>query len=234
MAIYQIETAFRSVREQIDEAARRAGRQPEQVTLVAVSKTRSVNEIREVVAAGATDLGENYVQEMVAKHEALADLPDIRWHAIGHLQRNKIRQIVGFCSLIHSVDSTRLADEIQARAEGVGRTQPVLLEVNIAGEDTKFGLSPEDVEPVAQHVCGLSHLSLRGLMGMTPYAVEPEESKRYFQALRELSEKLAANLPPGSMADLSMGMTQDYQIAVEQGATLVRVGTAIFGKRPEA
>ncbi len=234
IAMNQIETAFRQVREQIDEAARRAGRLPEQVTLVAVTKTRSVDEIREVVAAGATDLGENYVQEMVAKHEALADLPGLRWHAIGHLQRNKIRQIAGFCSLIHSVDSTRLADEIQARAEGAGRRQPVLLEVNIAGEDTKFGLAPGDVEAVAQHVTSLNHLDLRGLMGMTPYAADPEESRRHFQALRELSEKLAANLPPGSMTELSMGMTQDFQIAVEQGATLVRVGTAIFGKRREA
>lgn len=221
------------VRARIADAARRSGRSADDVLLVTVSKTRSLEEIAEAIDAGARDLGENYVQELVEKQAALAaeGRDDVRWHAIGHLQRNKVRHIAAFCRLIHSLDSTRLADEIQKRVGAAGRTQPVLIEVNVAAETSKFGVSPEAAKPLAEHVAGLGDVELRGLMAMTPYDISVDESRRYFARTREVAEALARDLPDGAMSELSMGMTQDYESAVEEGATMVRVGTAIFGKR---
>jgi pyridoxal phosphate enzyme (YggS family) len=178
-------------------------------------------------------LGENYVQELVDKRGLLGGgqhEPPL-WHAIGHLQRNKVKYLVGQCALIHSLDSPRLADEMNQRAEQVGGAQPVLIEVNIAGEDTKFGVQPRDVEALAQYLAQLGSVRLQGLMAMTPYQAGADEARRYFGEVRELASRLGRNLPEGAMATLSMGMTQDFEIAVEQGATLVRVGTAIFGER---
>ena len=228
-----IAAAYQEVNARIADAARRAGRDPQAVTLVAVTKTRTVEEVEQVIAAGAADLGENYVQEMVARHETLAGHGDLRWHAIGHLQRNKVRFITPFCALIHSVDSARLADEIDRRSGQHGRRQPVLVEVNVAQEASKMGVPPDEVESLAQHVASLDNLRLQGLMAMTPYGVGPEDSRRHFARLRELAGALSPALPQGAMETLSMGMTQDYETAVEEGATLVRVGTAIFGPRSD-
>lgn len=230
-----ITAQFEEVRQRIGAAATRVGREPDDVTLVTVTKTRTPDEIEQAISAGATDLGENYVQELVAKREALVQRGHeaVRWHAIGHLQRNKVKYLAPLCHLIHSVDSARLADEIEARAAQHDRRQGVLIEVNAAGEASKFGVSPGEAGGLAQHVAGLAHVDLRGLMTMTPYGAGADESRRWFSALRELAEKLGRELPAGAMAELSMGMTQDYEHAVVEGATIVRVGTAIFGARRE-
>ena len=228
-----IAAAYEAVRERVAAAAARSGRTPEAVTLVAVSKTRSVEEIMQVLEAGARDLGENYVQELVAKRKARAAKGprDLRWHVIGTLQRNKVKYIAPFCALIHSLDSRALADEIERRAAQCDRKQPVLIEVNIAGETSKSGVSPAEAQELAEYVVGLTHVELRGLMTMTPYGASETECRRCFASLRQLGERLGRDLPPGAMAELSMGMTQDYEWAVEEGATIVRVGTAIFGPR---
>lgn len=224
--------ALEQVRERITAAALRAGRDPFAVTLVAVSKTRSIEDILEAVAAGAAHLGENYAQELVVKAEELQrrELP-VKWHFIGHLQRNKARFLAPFCHLVHAVDDLELARELDRRARQHGRRQPVLLEVNIAREESKFGVGPGEVGALAEDVACLQNIELRGLMAMTPLGASSDEASRLFAQVRELSQRLAANLPPGAMSELSMGMTQDFEAAVEQGATLVRVGTAIFGPR---
>jgi pyridoxal phosphate enzyme (YggS family) len=229
----KIAEALEQVRQRIDAAASRAGRDASQITLVAVSKTRSVEEILEAVGAGAVDLGENYVQELVAKREELErrQVP-VRWHFIGHLQRNKAKFLTPFCHLIHAVDDLELARELDRRAAQHDRKQAVLLEVNIAGEQTKFGVAPEEAAALAEGVAALPNLQLRGLMAMTPLGASADEAARLYAQVRELAEQLGRNLPPGSMGELSMGMTQDFEVAVEQGATLVRIGTAIFGPRP--
>lgn len=228
-----IAEAFREVKERVAQAAQRSGRQPEDVVLVAVTKTRPLSDVEQVIAAGARDLGENYVQELVSKQQALTT-PDgscLRWHLIGHLQRNKVKYVVPGCHLIHTVDSERLAEEVARRASAASRPQPVLLEVNMAGEESKYGVAPAEAAPLAEHVAGLAGVQLRGLMTMTPYGAPADEARRLFAGLRELAQRLQVGLPAGSMAELSMGMTQDYEIAIEEGATLVRVGTAIFGQR---
>lgn len=224
--------ALEQVRERIHAAAARAGRSPSAVKLVAVTKTRSIEDILDAVGAGAADLGENYVQELVAKREELQrrELP-VQWHFIGHLQRNKARFLAPFCHLIHAVDDLELARELDRRAGQQGRRQPMLLEVNIAGEESKFGVAPTELGALAEAVAQLAHVELRGLMAMTPLGASDDEASRLFGQVRELSEDLGHSLPPGAMSELSMGMTQDFEAAVEQGATLVRVGTAIFGPR---
>ncbi len=222
------------VRERIAEAAGRAGRRPEEVTLVAVTKTHPPEVALEAVRAGALDLGENYAQELVAKKEALeaAGVQGVRWHFIGHLQRNKVKYIAPFIHLIHSVDSLRLGQEISKRAQQAGRRIPVLIEVNVSGEETKFGVPPEQVRELAEGLLELEGVELQGLMTMAPIAEDPEQVRPIYRRLRELAEELAASgLPEQSMRHLSMGMTQDFEVAVEEGATIVRVGTAIFGPR---
>ena len=230
-----IARALAEVQDTVAAAAERVGRSPDDVLIVAVTKTRALEEIQDALAAGAVDLGENYVQELVGKHEALEErgYSNVRWHAIGHLQRNKARNLAPFCHLMHSVDSQRLADEISKRAAANQRTQPVLIEVNVAAEASKFGVPAEEADGLAQYVAGLPHVELRGLMAMTPYGVAEDVCRRHFVQMRELAARLGADLPPSAMAALSMGMTQDYEVAVEEGATMVRVGTAIFGKRRE-
>ena len=219
------------VRERIAAAAERSGRSPDQIVLVVVTKVRTIEEIREAIAAGATDLGENYVQEMVEKASALEDA-DLRWHAIGHLQTNKVRHIAPFVSLIHSVDSLKLAREVDKRAAANDRKQPVLLEVNASAEASKFGLDEQGLFELAPQVIELANTRLAGLMTMAPYSDDPETSRPYYRRLRQLRDELAARGIPGdNLRQLSMGMTQDLEVAVEEGATLVRVGTAIFGPR---
>ena len=222
---------LRTVRDRIAAAATRAGREPGEVTLVVVTKTRPMDEVRAAIEAGATDLGENYVQELVAKAEGFGD-SDVRWHAIGHLQTNKVRQVAPVVSLVHSLDSLRLAEEIDRRAAAAGRTIPALVQVNVAGEDSKFGVDEAGLMDLAPPVMQLQNVRLAGLMTMPPFVEEGEDNRLHFARLRELRDGLTAlGIPADNLRELSMGMTSDYEVAVEEGATLVRVGTAIFGPR---
>jgi pyridoxal phosphate enzyme (YggS family) len=211
-----------AVRARIADAAQRCGRAPGDVTLVAVSKLQPTDAIAAVYAAGCRDFGENYVQELAAKHAALAG---VAWHFIGHLQRNKVAPLLASEPvLIHGVDSRRLLAEIDKRASKPAR---VLLHVNIAGEDTKSGCAPSEVEALVDAATGMRNVVLRGLMTIPP-AEDAEAARPHFRALRELAERLGRDRLP----ELSMGMSADYEVAIEEGATIVRVGTAIFGARP--
>jgi pyridoxal phosphate enzyme (YggS family) len=215
----------------IREAAERTGRDPDSVTLVAVTKGRTPEEVLALLEAGCLDLGENRAQELREKMEALSDRPWgswPRWHFIGHLQRNKVNLVVGKVSLIHSVDSLRLAETISRRAQNLGITQEVLVQVNVSGEPTKSGISPGELEDFLKKAICLPGLSIRGLMTMAPVVSDPEEARPYFRELARLLKR-AREVFPGSRLDLmSMGMTQDFEVAVEEGANLVRVGTALF------
>jgi pyridoxal phosphate enzyme (YggS family) len=214
------------VRGRIAAAAQRAGRSAESVTLLAVSKTKPEAQIREAYAAGQRDFGENYVQELSAKAAALADLPGLRWHLIGPLQRNKVKPVVPVAALVHTVDRPALAQEIEKRAAAAGRVVPVLLEVNVSGEASKAGCPPAEAGALAGAVRAMPHLALRGLMTIPPDTGDREQARPFFAALRALRDRL------GDLPELSMGMSHDFEIAVEEGATIVRVGTAIFGSRP--
>jgi hypothetical protein len=218
----------RDVDRRIADAARRVDRNPDAVTLVAVSKTWPVDVIAEALEAGITDLGENRAQELKQKVAVLGDRP--RWHFIGHLQTNKVRSVVGSVVLVHSVDRFGLAEAIARRASALGLTQEVLIEVNIAGETRKHGAEPQRAPALAEEVAALDGIRVRGLMTMAPFTDDPEDSRPHFAALRELGASLRQRLPEA--AELSMGMTRDFEVAVEEGATLVRVGEAIFGARP--
>jgi len=216
---------LRVVRERIDAAARKVGRSGQDVTLVAVTKTRTVDEIREAIACGVTDVGENYVQEAELKYGEIGER--LRWHFIGHLQKNKARHVVEFASMIHSIDSQGLAHEVGRRAEAIGKCVDVLMEVKISGEDTKFGIDPDESLTLADKISKVSGIRLCGLMGMAPFTPEPEGARPYFSMLRKLWDKL----PDEQRLCLSMGMTHDFEIAIEEGANMVRIGTAIFGLR---
>jgi pyridoxal phosphate enzyme (YggS family) len=215
----------------IGAAAQSCGRRPDSVKLVAVSKTVPVEKIREGILAGVVDLGENYVQEAREKIETLADQP-LTWHFIGHLQSNKAKYAARMFDLIHSVDSVKLAQALDKEARKNGKLQPVLIQVNIAGEQTKSGVSEAAAVELVKQVSRLENLSVRGLMTMPPYFNAPEKVRPFFRKLRELRDRIAAmNLPGVSMDELSMGMTGDFEAAIDEGATLVRIGTAIFGER---
>lgn len=225
---------LRRVRERLAAAAERVGRGPEEITLIAVSKTRGAEEVAAAAAAGARDFGENYVQELVAKAQALAGRPEAapRWHFIGHLQRNKAKHLAGLCTLIHSVDSPRLAAEIAHRAAPAGGRQPILLQVDLGGEATKSGCPEPDLPALVEAVMGLQGLDWQGLMTITPLTEDPEEARPYYRRLAALRQELLdRGLPPANLRHLSMGMSNDYEVAITEGATLVRVGTAIFGPR---
>lgn len=221
-----------AVRERIARAVARAGRRPEDVTLVAVSKTFPPPAVREVFFAGITDFGENKVQEAEGKMEALADLAarGLRWHLVGHLQSNKARKAGAFFDLIHTLDGADLARRLDSIGAGEGKSIRVLVQVDLAGEETKFGVPESHLFPLLESLQSLSSLRLEGLMILPPYNEDPEKSRPYFRWLRELRDKgTAAGLLRGR--ELSMGMSHDFEAAVEEGATLVRVGTAIFGSR---
>ena len=225
---------LQSVLDRIASACERTGRDPAEVTLVAVSKTRSPGEAIEVMQAGQLDLGENYVQELLEKRDAVevSGFAVGRWHLIGHLQTNKVKYVAPFCHLIHSVDSIKLATEIDLRAGQHGRRQAVLLQVNVAAEEAKSGAAEEGLIELARETMALPNVDLRGLMVIPPLAEHTEGSRPFYRRLRELAEELgAAGIPASSLQHLSMGMTGDFEVAVEEGATLVRVGTAIFGPR---
>ncbi len=222
------------VREQVAAAARRAGRQPENIELIAVSKTFSPALIREAYAAGVRRFGENRVQEFAAKIEALRDLREVEWHMIGHVQANKAAKAVELFDFVDSVDTLRVARRLNTAAAQAGKNLTALLEINIGGEPAKSGVAPEstELEDILQAAAELNDLHIRGLMTVPPFADDPEEARPYFRRLRDLQEQIAArNLPGVEMDMLSMGMSHDFQIAIEEGATCVRVGTAIFGGR---
>lgn len=221
------------VRENCKAACMKAGRSEEDMTLIAVSKTKPVSMLEEAYAAGCRDFGENKVQELVDKYEVLPK--DIRWHMIGHLQRNKVKYIVDKAYLIHGVDSFRLAEEISKEALKKNVTASILIEVNAALEETKFGVSPEETEELVRQIAKLPGIQVKGLMTIAPYVDDPEENRQYFALLRQLSVDIASkNIDNVCMNVLSMGMTGDYAVAIEEGATYVRVGTGIFGERQYA
>jgi PLP dependent protein len=215
---------WREIRARVDAACARVGRSPGDVTIVAVSKTHPAESVREAAAAGATDFGENYAQEFVGKR---AGAGDVRWHFIGRLQSNKAKLVAGHVALVHAVDSEGLARELGKRAAQV---QPVLLSINAAGEDTKGGITADTAEAVARAIVATPNVRLDGLMTMPPPTEDPETSRPYFEALRELRDRLAAALGQ-PLPVLSMGMSDDFEIAIACGATHVRIGTAIFGPR---
>lgn len=225
-----IKENIRYVEQVIDKACEDAGRNREDVTLIAVSKTKPVEMLKEAYDTGCRDFGENKVQELVDKYEVMPK--DIRWHMIGHLQRNKVKYIVDKVYLIHSVDSLRLAEEISKEAVKKNITVDILIEVNVAGEETKFGTGIEDAKQLVREAAKLPNVHIKGLMTIAPIVEKAEENKQFFQQLKKLSVDIAAeNIDNVSMEVLSMGMTGDYSVAVSEGATLVRVGTGIFGER---
>lgn len=218
------------VEEKIQAACNRSGRKREEVTLIAVSKTKPVSMIKEAYGAGIRVFGENKVQELTEKYDQLPS--DIQWQMIGHLQRNKVKYIIDKVELIHSVDSLRLLETIDREAAKKQLKAKVLLEVNMAREDTKFGLMPEEVMKFIDKVPEYPHVLLEGLMTIAPNTEDPETNRQFFCALRKLSVDIAdKNIDNIHMGVLSMGMTNDYEVAIEEGATMVRVGTGIFGKR---
>lgn len=222
------------VREQVAVAARRAGRQPEDIELIAVSKTFSPALIREAYAAGVRRFGENRIQEFAAKIEALRDLREVEWHMIGHVQANKAAKAAELFGFVDSVDTLRVARRLNTAAAQAGKNLTALLEINIGGEPAKSGVDPEstELEDILQAAAELNNLHIRGLMTVPPFATDPEEARPYFRRLRDLQKQIAARHLPGVEMDmLSMGMSHDFQIAIEEGATCVRVGTAIFGGR---
>jgi pyridoxal phosphate enzyme (YggS family) len=221
------------VQERIATACRRAGRRPEDVRLVAISKTMPAERIRAAYEAGLRDFGENRVQEASAKRPELSDLA-ATWHLVGHLQSNKARPARELFHWFHALDSFRLAERLEHSAVGNGEKLPVLLEVNLGGEETKAGVREEEVRALAEQVSQLMTLKLRGLMVLPPFFDDPEQARPFFRRLRELAKTIdSAELPNVSMQELSMGMSHDFEVAIEEGATMVRVGTAIFGPRRE-
>jgi pyridoxal phosphate enzyme (YggS family) len=225
-----IKENLKKVQERIEAACQRSGRKTSDVTLIAVSKTKPEEDIMALYETGQRDFGENYIQELRKKHD---DLPkDIRWHMIGHLQRNKVKYIAEYVSLIHSVDSLLLAQTIEKEAVKHDRVIPILIEVNVAREESKFGVSIEDAPKLADQIADLPHVRVEGFMTSAPFVEDPEEDRPFFRSLRQLSVDMnSKNYNNVNVNVLSMGMTNDFEVAVEEGSTMVRVGTAIFGER---
>lgn len=218
------------VRENIEKACKKAGRSVDEVTLIAVSKTKPYTDIEEALKSGTLDYGENKVQEMCEKYEILPK--NIRWHMIGHLQRNKVKYLVGKTELIHSVDSIRLAEQIEKEYAKKGETANILIEINMAQEESKFGITSQETEELIRKISTFEHIRIKGLMTIAPYTDNPETNRVYFRQMKKLSVDIRdKNIDNVSMDVLSMGMTGDYQVAIEEGSTMVRVGTGIFGER---
>lgn len=225
-----IQENLQEVREEIRNACRAAGRKEEEVTLIAVSKTKPVEMLREAYDAGVRDFGENKVQEILEKAPQLPD--DVRWHMIGHLQKNKVRQVIDKTVMIHSVDSVSLAAQIEKEAAKRNLDVDILLEVNVAGEESKFGFSPEETESAVREIAQFPHVHIQGLMTIAPFVENSEENRSVFQKLYQLNVDIKSkNIDNVNMVVLSMGMTGDYTVAVEEGASMIRVGTGIFGAR---
>lgn len=218
------------VRERVREACLRVGRAPEDVTLIAVSKTKPAQAVQEAYDAGARDFGENKVQEILQKKPVLPQ--DIRWHMIGHLQRNKVHQVIGKAVLIHAVDSLRLAEQIESEAAKRDLDVDVLLEINVAKEESKYGFFLEDAEEAIRAISAFPHVHIKGLMTIAPFVENPEENRGIFKKLYQFSVDINdKNIDNVTMGVLSMGMSGDFEVAIEEGATMVRVGTSIFGAR---
>ncbi len=231
-----VEDNLASIDDRISQAAARSGRNPHSVTLMAVSKTVEATQIRKAYQAGIRVFGENRVQEFACKTSALKDLPGAEWHLIGHLQTNKARKAVELFHAVDSVDSLRLAQKLDQAAQEAGKILPVLIEINVGGEENKSGVaagSPE-LEELLLGAATLKHLQVRGLMTIPPYTENPEGARPFFRKLRELRDSIAARgLAQIQLDVLSMGMSHDFEVAVEEGSTCVRAGTAIFGERPK-
>lgn len=220
------------IRGRIAEAARKSGRPASDVKLMAVTKTVDDRRIMQAIDAGVDVIGENYVQEARRKIELMGK--SVPWHLIGHLQTNKARHAVRLFDMIHSLDRIELARELDRRSQIAGIVTKVLIEVNISGEETKRGVAHRDALPLIREVSTLKNLSVHGLMTMPPWFDDPQDARPFFAALRELRDRVAAeNLPGVQMRELSMGMSQDYEVAVEEGATIVRIGRVVFGERPQ-
>ncbi|MBQ3558309.1 MAG: YggS family pyridoxal phosphate-dependent enzyme [Agathobacter sp.] len=218
------------VEQNIRTACEKSGRNRDEITLIAVSKTKPVSLLEEAYTTGVRNFGENKVQEMCDKYEVMEK--DICWHMIGHLQTNKVKYLIGKTALIHSVDSYKLACEIEKQAAKHNCVMDILIEVNIAEEESKFGLSEEEVIHLVKEVAKLPHVRIKGLMTVAPYVVDSEENRPFFRKIKQLSVDIDnENIDNVSMNILSMGMTGDYMVAIEEGATMVRVGTGIFGER---
>lgn len=224
-----VQANLRLVLERVAVAARKSGRQPSAVKLVAVTKNVPVEVMREALAAGVKAFGENRAQELLAKHPLLP--PEVEWHFIGHLQTNKVKHVIDKVCLIHSLDSWRLAQEISKRAQERGKVAQVLVQVNVSGEKTKYGLAVNEVKDFLLEVSALPGLAVRGLMTIAPLVPDPEEARPVFRELYRLAERLKVELPGISLDFLSMGMSNDYTVAVEEGANIIRIGSAIFGPR---
>ncbi|MCI9658406.1 MAG: YggS family pyridoxal phosphate-dependent enzyme [Lachnospiraceae bacterium] len=225
-----VQENYREVEEKVLRACERCGRDRREVTLIAVSKTKPVRMIQEAVEAGAVVFGENKVQELCEKYELLPK--ELHWHMIGHLQRNKVKYVVDKAELIHSVDSLRLAEEISKEAGKKNVQAGILIEVNVAEEESKFGVAVKDTEELIRSISGLPNICIYGLMTIAPYVEDPEENRPIFRSLAKLAVDIKKkNIDNVRMDVLSMGMTGDYEVAIEEGATMVRVGTGIFGGR---
>lgn len=221
---------LKKVEENIQKACDRAGRKREEVTLIAVSKTKPIEDIEEILEENIIDFGENKVQELCDKYEKISR--PVNWHLIGHLQTNKVKYVVDKVSLIHSVDSYKLAEQINKEAKKKNTVVPILLQVNIAKEDTKFGLEKEEVLPLIEQIKDMEGIQIRGLMTIAPFVTNPEENRVHFKNLYQLYVDIKRKSINNVIMDtLSMGMTGDYQVAIEEGATMIRVGTGIFGER---
>jgi hypothetical protein len=230
----EIPSRLVAIRERMEGACRRAGRPSSAVTLIAVSKTRTVEEVVSAVEAGITDLGENRVQEAEAKAPSVAakvgsTASPPRWHLVGHLQKNKVKKAVALFDRIHSLDSVELGERVDRAAEETGKVQPVLVQVDLALEPTKFGLPEKELLPTLEHLASLPRLSVDGLMVLPPYIEDPEGVRPFFRRLSELSAEARGHGLAG--CELSMGMSHDFEVAIEEGATFIRVGTALFGSR---
>lgn len=225
-----IKENLQEVNQVLINSCEKAGRAGSDVVLIAVSKTKPIEMLTEAYECGCRHFGENKVQELTEKYEVMPK--DIKWHMIGHLQRNKVKYIVDKVYLIHSVDSVKLAEEISKEAQKKNVTVSVLIEVNVAGEESKFGIKPEEAEDVIRQIAPLPGVAIKGLMTIAPYVDNPEDNRQYFAQLKQLSVDISKkNIDNVNMSVLSMGMTGDYAVAIEEGATFIRVGTGIFGER---
>lgn len=230
VGVEQVAVNLAKVMERVRDAARRVGRDQRGIVVVGATKAVDVDRIRAAIAAGLTDIGENYIQEALRKYEIIGDA--VRWHFIGHLQTNKAKHVIQFCDLIQSLDRLSLAEELNKRAAQLGRTIDVLVEVNIGQEETKFGVPPDEVVEFIRTAAKFEWIRVRGLMCIPPYKPDPEDVRPYFRRMRELYEQVErAKINRVCMDYLSMGMSNDFEVAIEEGANMVRIGTAIFGPR---
>jgi len=218
------------VKERIEDAAKRAGRNPAEIRLVCVTKTATANQLQEAISSGISDIGENRVKDALLKYDSLGEqAKNVKWHMIGHLQTNKVKKCLQIFDTIHSLDSINLADEIDKQAKSLGKCIDCLVQVNVSGEDSKYGISPEETEAFIRKVSLFSNIHIAGLMTMAPFVDNPEQVRPFFRKIYSLKESLRKmDISNTDVKDISMGMTQDFEVAIEEGATFVRIGTAIF------